>query len=222
MGLDTMILRLVKVAPRDKWTSDEIEKEYPDHELRILKPDKDPQDISLAPGFPKEFVFKCDITLFDYGKWIESKSTPERPVKYEEWEWRMEGSIPALKSSEVPGCSWYVTFSRKDSSGQEHTEENTIDLPVLIDGKVDLTFSHVETMDCVLEDNEELGYCRKSFNDGNGEKMFYADMRAGKPRFLFRKVDVDEYAKKYFNDDFKDLIADEFVEGDGRLVDFWY
>ena len=220
MGLDTMILRLEKVAPRDKWTSDEIEKEYPDHYLLILEPDKDPQDISLAPGFPKEFVFKCDITLFDWDKWLESLSTPERPVKYEEWEWREEGSSPALKSSEVPGCSWYVTFSRKGSI--EHTEENTIDLPVCVDGKNDLTFSHVETRDCVLEDGEETGYCRKSFKDDDSCQMFYDDMRAGKPRFLFRKEDVDEYAKKYFNDDFKDLIADKFVEGDGRFVDFWY
>ena len=74
MGLDTMILRLEKVAPKYKWTSDEIEKEYPNHDLRILEPDKDPQDISLAPGFPKEFVFKCDITLFDWDKWLESLS----------------------------------------------------------------------------------------------------------------------------------------------------
>ena len=217
-----MIVRLKKVAQREKWTSDEIEKEYPNHELRILEPDKDPQDISLAPGFPNEFVFKCDITLFDYDRWLESRSTPERPVKYEEWEWCMDGTSPALKSSEVPGGSWYATFMRKDSVGQEPTEENTIDLPVCIDGKVNLAFTHVETMDCVLEDNEEIGYCRKSFNDGDGAKMFYADMHAGKPRFLFRKADVDEYAKKYFNDGFKALIADKFVEGDGRFVDFWY
>jgi len=222
MGLDTMILRLEKVAPRYKWTSDEIEKEYPDHELRILEPDKNPQDISLAPGFPKEFVFKCDITLIDYDKWLESKSTPERPVRHEEWEWRMEGTSPALKSSEVPGCSWYVTFRRKDSVEQEPTEKNTIDLPVYFDGKADLTFSHVETRDCVLEDGDETGYCRKSFKDDDSCQRFYDDMRDGKPCFLFRKEDVDEYAKKYFNDDFKALIADKFVEGDGRLVDFWY
>ena len=222
MGLDTMILRLEKVAPRDKWTENEIEKEYPGRQLLILEPDRDPQDISLAPGFPKEFVFRCDITLLDYDRWLESKSTPERPVKQEEWEWCMEGTVPALSSSKVPGCSWYVTFRRRDSSGQGHTEENTIDLPVSIDGKTDLTFSHVETRDCVLEDSEELGYCRKSFNDGDGAKMFYDDMHAGKPRFLFRKADVEEYTKKYFNDDFKSLITDEFVEGDGRFVDFWY
>lgn len=222
MGLDTMIVQLEKVAPRDKWTDDEINKEYPERDLMILEPDKDPQDISLAPGFPKEFVFKCDITLIDYDRWLESKSTPERPVRYEEWEWCMEGTSPALKSSEVPGCSWYVTFMRRDSSGQEHTEENTIDLPVCIDGKTDLTFSHVETRDCVLADSEEIGYCRKSFNGGDGCQGFYDDMYAGKPRFLFRKADVDEYAKKYFNDDFKDLIADKFVEGEGRFVNFWY
>ena len=222
MGLDTTIVQLEKVAPKDKWTSDEIEKKYPCHNLLILEPDKDPQDISLAPGFPKEFVFKCDITLFDYDRWLESKSTPERPVKYEEWEWCMEGTTPALKSSEVPGGSWYVTFMRKDSVGKKHTKKNTIDLPVCVDEKIDMTFSHVETMDCVLSNDNEIGYCRKSFKDEDGCQRFYDDMDAGKPRYLFRKADVDEYAKKYFNEVFKELIADKFVEGDGRFVNFWY
>lgn len=221
MGLDTMIERLVKVNTKKTWTDDEIEELYPDCSLDILEPDKDPQDISLAPGFPKDYVFKCKVMLIDYDKWLESMSTPERPVKYRDWSWSMEGTCPALKENEVPGCTWYISFHKKGTEGEKWSKDNVIDLPVCIDGKSEYPFQHKEVLDCVLRDCSELGYCRKSFN-ALGCQKFYKDMEAGKPCFLFLEKDVEEYGKKYFNDDFKAAIVEKFVEGDGRYVFFYY
>ena len=225
MGLDIYVHRLVLPDEdmKDKvLTEEEIRERHPDVSIRSFEPDdKIPEEL------PKGYLFKAKFKYVSFPKLFEKHSTPERSLKWEDgWRDAGGGTGPVRDEDAVPGCNWYLFFIRdvKNENGENDFEH--VCLPG-DDKGVEGCLDEFERQ-CFMYDNEELGYMRRGEND-----LFYPDMEAGKPNWVFTKKTLDEYAEKYFDEEgdprygnsrayFNQHIQTPFGNGEGKLVWFWW
>jgi len=234
MGLDIMVHRLVKPHEEDlgvTMTEEYIRQHYGDAVLAIEFDTKRP-GIDFPEGYAVDFVaeYYSERLMFE-----EYKKTHPEVEWGDGWEIGGDGTSPVCNDPEaegppvctdaVEGCEYYIFLHPK---GQPHKH---INIPVGAE-----SFDEDSCVYCVqrhgfLTTDEEFGYMR-----GGANEQFYKDMKAGGCRLVFTKEKLEEYARKYFDEDmedfgnaracFKGCIQDAFGQGEddeGRLyVDFWY